>query len=613
MSVFVVLLGVQAGPLSHTAKAGSRPKAVIIVGPTGGATDDFLADGQVMANQAENAGMDVTRVFHPHATWSRVLNVIQGANLVVYMGHGNGWPSPYAPFQERTKDGFGLDGYDGASRNSVTYYGANQIRDQVHLASNAIVVLVHLCYAAGNGEPGMAIPGWSVAAQRVDNFSAGFLDAGAKSVFAFGWMQKWNLPAALMSTNKSMDELFETNAAGSYPYGWIGWNDKYIDSDRTPGVRMHLDPHPNYGFYRALTGGFGMTAGQWRGDASGGGGDGGGGDTGGTADSGGTTTSAGAPSISSLSVISTDGGSTTEVNTATTALGSVITAFHPNGDGLQDRIIVTHTLSESSYLIVRVTSSTGLLVRSFKVYARAGRSTSDWNGKSDAGNYVSEGMYTLTYTPRDLSGHVGESRGLKVLVLNAMSFDSATPAMFSRDRDAYASTASAQISLDQTVTISVKVLDMSGDKVRTIQGATKYRAGDYSFSWTGRDDSNRYLADGWYRLVVNSQSSVGSYREQRLVWLGAFRLVSSKLAPVRGGGVTFKVFSTEPMAGAVTLDIKQPGLSTYTVKLSKVSAFKYKVSVTLKSGGSSGTMQLVVNGVDKSGQGQSYSTTLPIR
>src|SRR5262249_24561999 len=151
----------------------------------------------------------------------------------------------------------------------VTYYGANMIRSQIKLASNAVVVLVYLCYASGNGEPGMAIPSWSVAAERVDNFSAGFLDVGAKSVFAFGWMQHCNMPAALMNTNEAMEQLFETNAAGSSPYGWIGWNDKYVDSSRSPGVRMHLDPHPSYGFYRSLTGGFGMTAGQWRGDASG--------------------------------------------------------------------------------------------------------------------------------------------------------------------------------------------------------------------------------------------------------------------------------------------------------------------------------------------------------
>ena len=34
---------------------------------------------------------------------------LQGASIVVYYGHGNGWPSPYTPFQEDTKDGLGLN------------------------------------------------------------------------------------------------------------------------------------------------------------------------------------------------------------------------------------------------------------------------------------------------------------------------------------------------------------------------------------------------------------------------------------------------------------------------------------------------------------------------
>ena len=504
MAVFVALLGFHAVAAVPTVKAAAQPKAVIIVGPSGSSTGAFMDDGRIIADQAAAAGMDVRRIFHPHATWERVLNNIQGANLVVYMGHGNGWPSPYAPFQERTKDGIGLDGYDGASQYSVTYYGANVLRANVHLAKNAVVALIHLCYAAGNGEPGMAIPGWSVASQRVDNYSAGFLDVGAKSVFALGWMPKWNLPKALMNTDQTMEQLFETDAAGTYPYGWIGWNDKYIDSERTPGARMHLDPHPNYGFYRALTGGFGMTASEWRGEATGGGG---GDTTGGGGDGGGTTTS-GAPAINSLSVISTDGGQTNDVNTATMALGSVVPAFHPNGDGLQDRIVVSHKLSESAYLDVRITNSSGSLVRKFTVWAKQGTTTSGWIGTSDAGRYVAEGVYTLTYKPRDTGGHVGESRAIKVLVLNAVMFNSATAAMFARDKDALASTATANIALNQSATISVKVLDMSGSTVRTVQASSRVRCRELQLQ-LGRTGRRQRARQGRLVPVGRQQQDVG--------------------------------------------------------------------------------------------------------
>ena len=56
---------------------------------------------------------------HANATWAKVKAAAQGASVFVYLGHGNGWPSIYPPFQTLTKDGLGLDpsgggdGYEG--------------------------------------------------------------------------------------------------------------------------------------------------------------------------------------------------------------------------------------------------------------------------------------------------------------------------------------------------------------------------------------------------------------------------------------------------------------------------------------------------------------------
>ena len=69
---------------------------MIIVGPVESLTSTYLGYGETWAKEAEAQGMDVRRVFSPNATWANVLANIQGANLVVFLGHGNGWPSPYA-------------------------------------------------------------------------------------------------------------------------------------------------------------------------------------------------------------------------------------------------------------------------------------------------------------------------------------------------------------------------------------------------------------------------------------------------------------------------------------------------------------------------------------
>ena len=245
------------------------PKAVIISAPSSGMTDSNLVDAAAFADKARAAGMDVREVFFPNATWDNVLANIEGASLVVYMGHGYGWPSPYtSKLTESRQDGMGLNSFDGSGPNEYTYYGANLIKANVHLAPNAVVILVHGCYTAGNGEPGMATPTEDLARERVDNFASGYLGAGARAVFAFGWNQKLNYSNALMTSNSTMDQLFMTSGGGS-PSGFVGWQDHRFESVRTPGAVSHLDPHASYGYYRAVTGDLGMTAADWRAGASG--------------------------------------------------------------------------------------------------------------------------------------------------------------------------------------------------------------------------------------------------------------------------------------------------------------------------------------------------------
>jgi hypothetical protein len=50
-----------------------------------------------------------------------------------------------------------------------------------------------LCYASGNGEPGMSIPKEDIARQRVDNFAAAFLGVGARASSPSAWHQKLEL------------------------------------------------------------------------------------------------------------------------------------------------------------------------------------------------------------------------------------------------------------------------------------------------------------------------------------------------------------------------------------------------------------------------------------
>jgi len=211
-----------------------------------------------MAEQAESAGMDVRRVFFPHATWDNVLADVQGASLVAYFGHGYGWPSNTTSLTESRQDGMGLNSYDGSGPAEVNYYGATLIRQNIRLAPHALVFVMHGCYTAGNGELGAPIPTLDVARQRVDNFASGWLAAGAGAVVALQWGTRFNYPDALTNTDSTIDQLFMS------PHEYVGWNDLYFDSQRTPGAVSHLDPDPKLGYLRAVTGDLTMTTAIWR-------------------------------------------------------------------------------------------------------------------------------------------------------------------------------------------------------------------------------------------------------------------------------------------------------------------------------------------------------------
>ena len=188
----------------------------------------------------------MTEIYTPNATWTRVVAAAKGANVLIYLGHGNGWPSPYAPYQGRTKNGLGLNLTPRSGNTKPTYYGEDQLATTLRLAPGAVVLLGHLCYASGNGEPGSPQPSWNTARKRVDNYAAGFLRAGAGAVIADGHGGLTEELAYLFGPAKPLLAAWRADPGGND-------NVRRFDSRRTPGAVAYLDPNTTKsGFYRSL-------------------------------------------------------------------------------------------------------------------------------------------------------------------------------------------------------------------------------------------------------------------------------------------------------------------------------------------------------------------------
>jgi hypothetical protein len=248
--VFCAALLAVAGAITAapTPAAAAGPKVVIVVGPASSATSSYLSRARAYADEARSLGASVVEVYTPHATWSRVKSAAQGARVLMYLGHGNGWPSPYTGVLTPVRqDGFGLNPSDGSGTSSpVQYIGESTVGSAIHLAPGAIVLLNHLCYASGAGESGMVNPSWALARERVDNYAAGFIAAGASAVLADAHDLSSELRLAL-STGQNL-------LAGWRASPNLQNNERAFPSVRRPGFTNYLDPdNPSSGFYRALT------------------------------------------------------------------------------------------------------------------------------------------------------------------------------------------------------------------------------------------------------------------------------------------------------------------------------------------------------------------------
>jgi len=259
VGILAALLAVGGLAAAPAPASAAGIKVAIVVGPAGALTGSYLRSAQGYAAQARAYGATVAEVYTPNATWARVRAAVQGANLLIYLGHGNGFPNPYNTVLTPLKvDGFGLNPYAGSGNIRTAYYGESYVDQYVKLAPNAVVILNHLCYSTGSSEPGNPAPTASVARKRVDNFAAGFLGSGARAVFATLGEASY-LIDALFTSDQALVDIFWNAPDRTWAYR------AFFASVRTPGMAALMDPSQPRVYHRSVVGDLTMTALTWRG------------------------------------------------------------------------------------------------------------------------------------------------------------------------------------------------------------------------------------------------------------------------------------------------------------------------------------------------------------
>ena len=254
------------------ARAAAIPvKVAFIVGPTGSGTASNRSKSDALAAQVAALGATVTKAYSPNATYAKVKAAVAGANIIVYMGHGNGFPNPHlSTLYADRDDGWGLNtttthgDSDSWSDGSMVYCGEKALeglltstdgaaqrqycQGAIAPAAGFVMVYIGACYTAGNNEGGMPAPANSEAKLHLAYYSRPVITAlHGSGYFAGG--QGSILTDLVQNPDKSYGDIWAENM----PWGITGAYD--IPHALVSGAREWLTRQDNAPyFYYAFAG-----------------------------------------------------------------------------------------------------------------------------------------------------------------------------------------------------------------------------------------------------------------------------------------------------------------------------------------------------------------------
>jgi hypothetical protein len=259
-----------------TAQAATGLKVAVIVGPVGSLTANYRSRADEVAAVATAAGAIVAKAYSPNATYANVRAAVQGANVVVYFGHGNGYPNPYTVGTEYTDrvNGWGLNrtttngdadnwsttmvycgekallgtltSGDGAAQRQ--YCGGGAIQP----APGFVMVYGQSHYTSGFGEryrEADPVTTLTEAQERVRNYSTPILTLGGAAYFATAYGDADEIVERLLTDGRPFGDLFRSGRGYSastltaVPHADVLGADVWVQATVIPG--FHFDD-PDY-------------------------------------------------------------------------------------------------------------------------------------------------------------------------------------------------------------------------------------------------------------------------------------------------------------------------------------------------------------------------------
>jgi hypothetical protein len=210
-------------------------KAVLLVGPIDGDDGDWTTDEKEHMEQAalelEANGVEVHRFYTPDNDWEAIKAAAEGAHFLFYRGHGVYW----SPLPTPTVGGFRL---------KDQFISSDDIRNDLRLAPNAIVMLYGCFTAGGSGLEGDVIDS-AEAQRRVVEYAAPFFEIGAAGYYANWFGDAFQMFVRYLFQGQTLGQAYEAysdfdaHSVERYAYPPQSELAMWLDKDVWDGVTQY--------------------------------------------------------------------------------------------------------------------------------------------------------------------------------------------------------------------------------------------------------------------------------------------------------------------------------------------------------------------------------------
>ncbi len=240
---------------------------------------------------------------------------------------------------------------------------------------------------------------------------------------------------------------------------------------------------------------------------------------------------------------------TNQTNDAVGYLGKTVEVEGSVGSLNNGQAEFFYTLEEDAdYTSILITDSDGRLVKSIDGNTKAGKSSLVWDGKSESGRQMPDGMYEILVRSVDAQGNEIKTSSSVTSVVNGVTIKDGSPMLTltntlvvpassivsvrdtvppkASDDDALQAyvgktvevpsnksslkDGSAQMfyTLDKKATsVSISITNADGDVVKTLNGEVK--AGKNTITWDGKGENGAKMPDGLYTFQIKALDANG--------------------------------------------------------------------------------------------------------